>query len=68
MAQGELAVGVDAVAADTEVLADADALPGRYRAGPGVPGGLGRLAADAAVGPCGVVVGGEGVQLGLQGC
>jgi len=65
--QGELAVGVDGVAADTEVLADADALPGRYRAGPGVPGGLGRLTADAAVRPLSAVVGGEGVQLGLQG-
>ena len=66
MAQGELAVGVDAVAADAEVLADADALAGGGGPGPGVPGGLRGLAADPAVGALGVVVGGEGIELGLQ--
>ena len=66
MAQGEFAVGVDAVAADAEVLADADALPCRYGPGAGVPGRPGGAAADGPVRPAGVVVGGEGIQLGLQ--
>ena len=66
LAQGEFAVGVDAVAADAEVLADTDALPYWHGAGPGVPGGLGGAAADGPVRPAGVVVGGEGIQLGLQ--
>jgi hypothetical protein len=66
VAQGEFAVGVDAVAADAEVLADADALPRRQGAGAGVPGGCWGAAADGPVWPCGVVVGGELVELGLQ--
>ena len=61
-----LQVGVDAVAADAEVLADADALPRWQCAGPGVPGGGGGAAADGPVRPCGVVVGGELVELGLK--
>jgi len=66
VAQGEFAVGVDAVAADPEVFADADALPGGHGAGPGVPGGCWGAAADGPVRAAGVVVGGEGIQLGLQ--
>jgi hypothetical protein len=66
VAEGELAIGVDVVAADPEVLADADALAGGDGPGPGVPGGLGGAAADRPVRPLGVVVGGEGIQLGLQ--
>jgi hypothetical protein len=66
VAQGEFAVGVDAVAADAEVLADADALPGGDGAGPGVPGSCWGAAADGSVGPGGVVAGGELVELGLQ--
>jgi hypothetical protein len=66
VAQGEFAVGVDAVAADAEVLADADALPCWYGPWPGVPGIGGGAAADRPVWPTGVVVGGEGIQLGLQ--
>jgi len=66
VAQGEFAVGVDAVAADPEVFADADALPGGHGAGPGVPGGYRSAAADGPVRPGGVVVAGELVELGLQ--
>src|SRR5690242_13459919 len=68
VAQGELAVGVDGVAADTEVLADADALAGGDGPGPGVPGRGGGAPADGPVWSLGVVAGGEGVKLGLQCC
>ena len=66
MAQGEFAVGVDAVAADPEVLADADVLAGGDGAWARVPGIGGGAAADGPVGPLVVVVGGELVELGLQ--
>src|SRR5690348_2912955 len=61
VAQGELAVGVDGVAADAEVLADADAAAGGDGPGPGGPGSCGGAAAGGPVGPGGVVVRGEGV-------
>ena len=38
VAQGEFAVGVDAVFADSEEFAERLALPGRASAGPGIPG------------------------------
>jgi hypothetical protein len=66
VAQGEFAVGVDAVFADAELFVDADALPAGDGAGSGCPGGLRGAAADRAVWPAGVVVVAEGVELGLQ--
>jgi len=64
--QGEFAVAVDAVFADAEVFVDEDALASGHGAGPCVPRFGGCAAADAAVWPLGVVVLGEGVELGLQ--
>src|SRR5215831_6573068 len=64
--KGELAVGVGAVAADAEVLADADALACWYGAGAGLPGGCWGAAADGPVRPLVVVIAGEAVELGLQ--
>jgi hypothetical protein len=66
VAQGELPVGVYLVAADAEMLADPDALPGWDGPGPGVPGGCGGAAPDGTVRPLVVVVGGEVIELGLQ--
>ncbi len=66
VAQGEFAVGVDAVFADPEVFADLDALAGGDGSWAGCPGGRGGAAVDGAVGPVVVVVGGEGVELGLE--
>ena len=63
---GEFAVAVDAVFADAVVLVDENSLPGRAGVGAAGERGGGGAAVDAAVRALGVVVGGEGVQLGLQ--
>src|SRR4051794_10329212 len=66
MPQGGVAVGVDAGAAHPVVLGDLDAAAPRSGLGACGVGGRRGPAADAAVGTLLVVVGGEGVQLGLQ--
>jgi hypothetical protein len=66
VAQGEFAVGVDAVFADPEMFVDPDALAGGDGSGSGVRGGVGGASADRAVRSMGVVVLAVGVELGLQ--
>jgi hypothetical protein len=56
VSDGEFAVAVDAVFADSEVFADLDALPGRDGSGPGVPGGGWGASGDGAVWALVVVV------------
>ena len=65
VAQGEFAVVVDAVFADAEVFADHQAASGWDRSRSGCPSLGGGAAADGSVWSGGVVVGGEGVELGL---
>ena len=64
MAHGELAVAVDAVVADA-VGAGVERSAGRGRSGAGEVSLLGGAAAKCAVRAHGVVVGAEGVELGL---
>jgi pimeloyl-ACP methyl ester carboxylesterase len=66
VAQSEFPVAGDAVFADAELFADADALPGWGGARPGRPGDGGGGSADRAVRAPVVVVLDEGVELGLQ--
>src|SRR5262245_13990369 len=67
VAQGDGAAAVDGVLADPAVGGNGDLRPGGESFDPGGVGGGWCLAADGPVGPAGVVVGGEAVELGLQG-
>jgi hypothetical protein len=65
VAEGELAVGVDAVGADAVVGVGGPVAGGGF--GPGSVRSRGGLAVrQRAVRPAGVVVGGEGVEEGLE--
>ena len=65
MAQCEYAAGVDGVVADP-VVAVVERDAGGDCLGSGVVGLLGGVPAQGAVGPDGVVVGAEGIELALQ--
>ena len=68
VAEGDSACFVDAVFSDSEVGGDDEAWAGWSGWGSVVEGFEGGASAEGAVGADGVVVGGEGCQLVLEGC
>jgi hypothetical protein len=63
--RSEYAAGVDGVVADP-VVTVVERCAGRDRFGPGIVGLLGGAPVQGAVGPDGVVVGAEGIELAVQ--